>query len=144
MKRRDLADSGYHPFAACYYKDANETLLGTTAQLPRVLTCSACGRGAMIKQGRAPPSPVRTREQQAPVRDQLARAVGLAVPVPAISASTSDSVGVALYGGQCCSTSASALRAHGVDQRGGRGRLIEGLFASGVIGFEADAVLSHR
>jgi hypothetical protein len=37
----------------------------TTATLPRVLVCSACGQSALIKEGEPPWSPVQTRAERA-------------------------------------------------------------------------------
>jgi hypothetical protein len=45
----------------------------TAAQLPRILTCSQCGRAALIKQGRPTRSPSLTREEQAAERAVWAR-----------------------------------------------------------------------
>jgi hypothetical protein len=40
----------------------------TTAALPRVLTCSQCGKSALIKQGKEPRSPSLMRDEQAALR----------------------------------------------------------------------------
>jgi hypothetical protein len=49
----------------------------TTATLPRVLVCSACGQSAIIKQGKPPWSPVRTSHFEAADEKEKAAAHNL-------------------------------------------------------------------